>query len=317
MWPAIGLIAGVLIICNVIALLAVSQRLAAPQLTAHAPPRARQIAAAAAAVAACPPLSATPLPLTSSTFRYVADAAVEKCATIIRARFLLNESAITTMVALDRREATLWLAGQALARSELRGAFIETGVAGGGMSVLMRAMQLCVASARGGAASPFASTLKASRLYMADSWEGLPDGNGRFEAVAEKDGNLFAGNYRVGWAAFHAAARSAGAAFDALGWGDGRAGGGGVAHFELEKTARRGWFKDTLPALLAEEGQALHFSFLRLDGDMYVSTYEALESLYPRLECGGLVYVDGAFVKTRKSCKYARPPGGLVDGSFS
>lgn len=48
-----------------------------------------------------------------------------------------------------------------------------------------------------------------------------------------------------------------------------------------------GWFKDTLPRL----GDT-RFALIRLDGDMYESTWTALEELYPRLNPGGFVVVD-------------------------
>lgn len=49
----------------------------------------------------------------------------------------------------------------------------------------------------------------------------------------------------------------------------------------------RGWFKDTLPTLTDER-----WAVLRLDGDLYESTIQALESLYPNLSPGGYVIVD-------------------------
>jgi O-methyltransferase len=48
-----------------------------------------------------------------------------------------------------------------------------------------------------------------------------------------------------------------------------------------------GWFKDTLPT--APIGQ---ISLLRLDGDLYESTIQALDALYPRLSAGGFCIVD-------------------------
>jgi O-methyltransferase len=48
-----------------------------------------------------------------------------------------------------------------------------------------------------------------------------------------------------------------------------------------------GWFKDTLPSAPIER-----LAVLRLDGDMYGSTMEALEALYPKLSPGGYVIVD-------------------------
>lgn len=49
----------------------------------------------------------------------------------------------------------------------------------------------------------------------------------------------------------------------------------------------KGWFKDTLPNAPIER-----LSILRLDGDMYGSTIEALEYLYPKLSKGGFCIID-------------------------
>ncbi len=49
----------------------------------------------------------------------------------------------------------------------------------------------------------------------------------------------------------------------------------------------KGWFKDTLHLLTAER-----FSIVRLDGDMYESTIQALDALYPKLSVGGYLIVD-------------------------
>lgn len=48
-----------------------------------------------------------------------------------------------------------------------------------------------------------------------------------------------------------------------------------------------GWFKDTLPSAPIEK-----LALLRLDGDMYESTMDALQALYPKLSRGGYVIVD-------------------------
>ena len=49
----------------------------------------------------------------------------------------------------------------------------------------------------------------------------------------------------------------------------------------------RGWFRDTLPSAPIER-----LALLRLDGDLYDSTFDALDALYPRLSVGGYVIVD-------------------------
>jgi O-methyltransferase len=48
-----------------------------------------------------------------------------------------------------------------------------------------------------------------------------------------------------------------------------------------------GWFHETLPGAPIDR-----LSLMRLDGDMYGSTMEALEALYPKLSVGGYVVID-------------------------
>lgn len=48
----------------------------------------------------------------------------------------------------------------------------------------------------------------------------------------------------------------------------------------------KGWFCDTLPTINTT------FSVIRLDGDMYSSTIEALNVLYPKLSPGGYCIID-------------------------
>jgi hypothetical protein len=48
-----------------------------------------------------------------------------------------------------------------------------------------------------------------------------------------------------------------------------------------------GWFSDTLPVCGIER-----LAVLRLDGDMYASTMDAIVPLYPRVSPGGFVIVD-------------------------
>ena len=49
----------------------------------------------------------------------------------------------------------------------------------------------------------------------------------------------------------------------------------------------KGWFKDTLSVAPIQK-----LSILRLDGDMYSSTMDALIALYPKLSIGGYIIVD-------------------------
>ncbi|MGA9779976.1 MAG: TylF/MycF family methyltransferase [Limisphaerales bacterium] len=49
----------------------------------------------------------------------------------------------------------------------------------------------------------------------------------------------------------------------------------------------KGWFKNTLPSLPAEK-----LAVIRLDGDMYESTMDGLNHLYPKLQPGGFIIID-------------------------
>ncbi len=59
-----------------------------------------------------------------------------------------------------------------------------------------------------------------------------------------------------------------------------------------------GWFRDTLP-----QAPITHLAVLRLDGDMYESTMDALRHLYPKLSVGGYVIIDdyGAIASCRQA----------------
>ncbi len=60
----------------------------------------------------------------------------------------------------------------------------------------------------------------------------------------------------------------------------------------------KGWFKDTLPV-----APITRLAILRLDGDMYSSTMDALRSLYDKVSSGGYVIVDD--YHSWPSCKQA------------
>jgi len=58
----------------------------------------------------------------------------------------------------------------------------------------------------------------------------------------------------------------------------------------------KGWFKDSLPSAPIER-----LAILRIDGDMYESTMDALRSLYPKLSEGGYLLVDD-YQPSTKGC---------------
>jgi len=57
--------------------------------------------------------------------------------------------------------------------------------------------------------------------------------------------------------------------------------------FDNQVRFLKGWFRDTLPSAPIER-----LAVLRLDGDMYQSTMDALGNLYPKLSEGGYIIVD-------------------------
>src|SRR5258708_1209370 len=60
----------------------------------------------------------------------------------------------------------------------------------------------------------------------------------------------------------------------------------------------KGWFCDTLPTAPIGE-----IAILRMDGDLYESTMDALKNLYPKISNGGYVIVDD--YKSWKGCRTA------------
>ena len=57
----------------------------------------------------------------------------------------------------------------------------------------------------------------------------------------------------------------------------------------------KGWFKDTLPNIPTST-----LAVIRLDGDLYQSTMESLENLYPKLSIGGYCIIDDYALETCK-----------------
>jgi len=70
-----------------------------------------------------------------------------------------------------------------------------------------------------------------------------------------------------------------------------------------------GWFKDTLPGLTANR-----FAVIRLDGDMYESTMDALTHLYPKLNAGGFCIIDDYMIPScRKAVHDYREANGIKE----
>jgi hypothetical protein len=148
---------------------------------------------------------------------------------------------------------------EAAIANDIPGDFIETGVWRGGACIYMRAILDAYDDPH-------------RRVFVADSFRGLPAPNvEQYAADAGDD--------------LHE--------FEQL----------AIPRQEVEENFRKyglldervvfleGWFKDTLPNAPIDR-----LSVLRLDGDMYESTIQALDALYHKVSKGGSVIVDDYFL---------------------
>lgn len=71
----------------------------------------------------------------------------------------------------------------------------------------------------------------------------------------------------------------------------------------------KGWFKDTLPGAPIKQ-----LAVMRLDGDMYESTMDALSALYPKLSINGYVIIDDFHLEgCRRAVQDFRTAQGITD----
>lgn len=179
-----------------------------------------------------------------------------------------------TMVGSLRLDNVATLCRRAI-ESGVAGDFIETGVWRGGVTILMRAV--------------LAAYGDIDRVvWVADSFEGLPAPDPSHPADAGLD-----------WSHVEVLKVDA----DAV-----RA---NFARYDLLDDQVRfleGWFADTLHS--APIGQ---LAVLRLDGDLYGSTMDALEALYPKVSPGGFVIVDdyGGWESCRRAVDDYRAANGI------
>jgi hypothetical protein len=143
---------------------------------------------------------------------------------------------------------------------DIDGDFIETGVWRGGACIYMKA----ILDAHGD---------QRRRVFVADSFQGLPRPNAA-EYPSDK------GDIHHTYPQLAVSRQDVEDNFRRYGLLDDR-----VVFLE-------GWFKDTLPA--ASIGK---LAVLRLDGDMYESTLQALNALYHKVSRGGAVIIDDFFLQ--------------------
>lgn len=135
------------------------------------------------------------------------------------------------------------------------GDLIEAGVWRGGTTILMRAVLAAYDD-------PDRS------VWVADSFQGLPKPDP--EAYPADAGLDYTGHAQLSVGVQHVQAN-----FARYGLLDDRV------------KLLPGWFKDTLPTAPIEK-----LAVMRLDGDLYESTMDALDALYPKLSVGGYCIID-------------------------
>eukprot|EP01031_Cornospumella_fuschlensis_P008682 gene8682-10697_t len=79
---------------------------------------------------------------------------------------------------------------------------------------------------------------------------------------------------------------------------------------EARLVVTKGWFRDTCPQSKVEK-----IAFLRLDGDLFASTWDAITALYAKVVPGGIVYVDdyGSFMGCRQAIDLFREQLGIYE----
>ncbi|MCX2933903.1 TylF/MycF family methyltransferase [Mycobacterium sp. CVI_P3] len=160
-----------------------------------------------------------------------------------------------TMIGMQRL-ANLQHCVETVLEEDVPGDLIECGVWRGGASILMRAVLAAYGDSN-------------RSVWLADSFQGVPPPD---PANYKADKGIRLDRYASVLGVSEAEVR---ANFERYGLLDDRV------------RFLPGWFKDTL-----QHAPIDRISVLRLDGDLYESTIQALDALYPKLSPGGFCIVD-------------------------
>lgn len=159
-----------------------------------------------------------------------------------------------TMIGLKRLD-NLQYCVETVIQEGVEGDLIETGIWRGGACILMRG----VLAAYG---------IEDRKVYVADSFKGLPKPDPEKFPADEGDKHHIHTFLAVSQDEVENNFRSFGL-------------------LDAQVVFLKGWFKDTLPNAPIEK-----LAVLRLDGDMYQSTIDALKNLYPKLSKAGFCIID-------------------------
>jgi hypothetical protein len=158
-----------------------------------------------------------------------------------------------TMIGLNRLNNIEYCIHQII-QNDVKGDLIETGVWRGGATILMRAVLKEL-------------EINDRRVWVADSFQGLPKPSPGY--AADRKNKLHA--LKILTATLEEVKNN-------------------FRKYNLldeQVMFLEGWFKDTLPKAPIDK-----LALIRLDGDMYESTIQAIENLYPKLSTGGFIIVD-------------------------
>ncbi|MDK2124345.1 TylF/MycF/NovP-related O-methyltransferase [Parachitinimonas caeni] len=158
-----------------------------------------------------------------------------------------------TMIGRQRMNHLHWCLDQITAEG-IAGDLIETGVWRGGATIFMRGYLA-------------AHDIADRTVWAADSFEGLPPPTLRQDAPYDFSKDM------LPYLAI--SLEDVQALFERYGL------------LDAQVRFLKGWFKDTLPGAPIEQ-----LALLRLDGDLYESTMDALNALYHKVAPGGFVVVD-------------------------
>jgi len=163
-----------------------------------------------------------------------------------------------TMIGLKRLDNIQFCVTQVLANG-IPGDLIETGVWRGGASIFMRAILKSAGSDRSvWLADSFEGLTKPNITnYPADAAELRKEGFWKFDQLAVSVEQVKINFQKYGL-------------------------------LDSQVKFLKGWFRDTLPTIPSDQ----RFSVIRLDGDLYESTWDALSNLYEKLSPGGYCIID-------------------------
>lgn len=151
------------------------------------------------------------------------------------------------------------------------GDFVETGVWRGGACIFMRSILKQLG-------------IQGRKVFVCDSFEGLPENEIENDIKNKDKIDRVRANYNNLAVSLEEVQRNF-QTFDVL---------------DDDVEFVKGWFCDTLPHLNTNE-----IALLRLDGDMYSSTMDALNNLYHKVSKGGLIIIDDYNCNIWPQCKEA------------